>query len=186
MKRIIVLLVVAGISGAGGFLVPRMMMSGGEAPAAKEGEAEHGAESSEHGAGKGKGDGHGKKEAKKGEHGAEGGHEGAASAEEAFVPFGEVVVNLNEERLTRYLRLNMTFLVAAEDEAETKKLIETRKAVLKNWVLGYLADRKLDEVLGSACYNRLRREIQDQFNSMLFDDGVARIQEVLFEEFGVQ
>src|SRR5262245_648229 len=81
------------------------------------------------------------------------------SGKVAFVPFGDVVVNIHEERLTRYLRAKIILVV---DEEEEKKMLEElpkKKAVLKNWLIGYLCDRSLQEVRGAASINRLRREI---------------------------
>ena len=49
-----------------------------------------------------------------------------------------------------------------------------------------IRDRSLEEVKGAAGANRLRREIQDQFNTQLFADGADTIQDVLFEEFVIQ
>jgi flagellar basal body-associated protein FliL len=44
----------------------------------------------------------------------------------------------------------------------------------------------MEDLRGAAGQNRLRREIQDHFNTVLFEDGYDRIREVLFEEFNVQ
>jgi len=49
------------------------------------------------------------------------------------------------------------------------------KVVLKSWLIGYLSDRSLTEVSGAAGINRLRREIEDQFNNLLFPDGARKI-----------
>jgi flagellar basal body-associated protein FliL len=104
----------------------------------------------------------------------------------AFVPFGEIVVNLAEERLTRYLRVRITLQIESTDEKLLKAAIERNKTILKNWLISYLSDKTLDEVRGAAGVNRVRREIQDQFNSMLFPDGGEIVRAVLFEEFSVQ
>jgi flagellar FliL protein len=103
-----------------------------------------------------------------------------------FVPFGDLVVNLAEERLTRYLRVSITLQVNSQHENVVKQAVEKNKAILKSGLIGYLSNKSLDEVRGAMGVNRSRREIQDQFNSTLFPDGSEIIQDVLFEEFTVQ
>lgn len=106
--------------------------------------------------------------------------------EVAFIPFGEVVVNLDDGRLSRYLRLSFSLQVEKSDQINVTKLVEAKKAILRNWLLSHLSDKDMDEIRGAAGQNRLRREIQDQFNTTLFPDGYDRIYDVLFEEFNVQ
>ncbi|GBD35373.1 hypothetical protein HRbin36_00485 [bacterium HR36] len=104
----------------------------------------------------------------------------------AFVPFGDVVVNLHEERLTRYLRLKIVLEVQESEEKQLHEMLNRRKAPLKSWLISYLADRTLDEVRGTVGINRIRREIRDHFNEMLYPDGREVIRQVHFEEFTVQ
>ena len=104
----------------------------------------------------------------------------------AFVPFGESVVNLDEGRLNRYLRVNITLQVNDDEVEDVTKEVEKKKAILKNWLLSNLSDKAMEEIRGAAGQNRLRREIQNHFNSVLFTDGYERIHDVLFEEFNVQ
>lgn len=106
--------------------------------------------------------------------------------ETAFIPFDAVVVNLDEGNLTRYLRVAVALQVAKEKELEIKLKIDEKKAVLKNWLLNQISDKDLEEIRGAAGQNRLRREIRDQFNTVLFPDGFDRIYDVLFDEYNVQ
>jgi flagellar basal body-associated protein FliL len=121
------------------------------------------------------------------------GLEKAASAESSETPmfvysFGNVVVNLNEGRMNRYLRLGITMMVegSPKDEKEFGDTLEKKKSLLTNWLLSYLADMSMEDVRGAAGQNRLRREIQNAFNETLFPDGDDRIHELLFEEFSIQ
>ncbi len=104
----------------------------------------------------------------------------------AFVPFGEVTVNLDEGRLNRYLRVSITLQIEKSDELSMTEQLERSKAVLRNWLLSHLADKAMDDIRGGTGQNRLRREIRDHFNTTLFPDGYDRIHDVLFEEFNVQ
>ena len=109
-----------------------------------------------------------------------------------FLPFGEpgkdqsVVVNLDEGRMSRYLRVAITLQIPKAQEETFKKQIEAKKIVLRNWLLSKISDLDLDDIRGAAGQNRLRREIREQFNAVLCPDGYDQIYDVLFEEFNVQ
>jgi flagellar FliL protein len=176
LKGWLAMAVIGLISAAGGFAVPIVFLNG---PANSQTKKSHGNE---------KADDHGKSDHDSAKHDSPKPsvtkHE-ATGNQPAFVPFGEVVVNLAEERLTRYLRITLTLQVDPANEDLVKKAVEKRKTILKNWLIGYLSDKELDEVRGAIGVNKARREIQDQFNRLLFPDGAELIQEVLFEEFTV-
>jgi flagellar basal body-associated protein FliL len=106
----------------------------------------------------------------------------------SFVQFGDVVVNLNEGRMNRYLRLKITLQVAVppEEIPQIEQEVTKHKAILTSWLLGYLADMSMEDIRGAAGQNRLRREIHDQFNLVMFPDTEGEIKDVLFEEFNVQ
>ena len=114
------------------------------------------------------------------------GTEAAEPLPPIFLPFGEVVVNLDEGQLTRYLRTSVTLQVAGNDEQTVTEQMEKNRSILKSWLLSYLSDKNMEDIRGAAGQNRLRREIQDHYNSVLFPDGNDLIQDVLFEEFTVQ
>ncbi len=109
-----------------------------------------------------------------------------------FLPFGEpgkdqsVVVNLDEGRMSRYLRVAISLQIPKSQEETFKKQIEAKKIVLRNWLLSKISDLDLDDIRGAAGQNRLRREIREQFNAVLCPDGYDQIYDVLFEEFNVQ
>jgi flagellar FliL protein len=104
----------------------------------------------------------------------------------ALVPFGEVVVNLGEERLTRYLRAKLLIVVDEAQQKNVKELVDKQKPFMKSWLISYLSDQSLLEVSGAAGVNRIRREVRDRFNAMLYPDGSECIQDILFDEFVVQ
>lgn len=112
--------------------------------------------------------------------------------ETVFVPFGDrgkdqnVVVNLNEGRMTRYLRVAITLEIPKSLELTFPKQLDAHKAQLRNWLLSEISDKDLDEIRGAAGQNRLRRAIHEHFNAVLFPSGYDRIHDVLFEEFNVQ
>lgn len=104
----------------------------------------------------------------------------------AIITFGEAVVSLGEERLTRYLKVKIILVVEGKAEKEIDAHLNKNKVYLKSWLIGYLSDLTINDVSRAAGVNRLRREIRDQFNALLWPDGQELILEVLFDEFVVQ
>ena len=200
LKKTILLVGVGAISAAVGIAVP-LVMSGATKVAKADAASDEGAHADEHSnahakedphakpAAK-KDDGHGKKDDGHGSadsHGKGGDHAGApVKTGPQFVPFGRIVVNLNEPALTKYLSLDITLLADVKDEDAVVSGVESRLPILRTWLTSHLADKSMEDVRGKAGINRLRREIQDQFNALLFDDGRERVRDVLFEEFHVE
>lgn len=192
---IIVWLLAAVVSGGVGFAVPIFLPmgdAGDSAKAAAEGTEEHGHETAaaSHGApaaaahgdsGHGGGGGHGASGHGGGGHGTTN-----PNATVAFVNFGDIVVNLDEGRLNRYLRLKIMLQVKPQDEGIVTTEMETQRTVLKSWLLSYLSDKTLSDIRGAAGQGMLRREIQEYFNTTLFPDGKDRVYDVLFDEFNIQ
>lgn len=88
--------------------------------------------------------------------------------------------------MNRYLRLKISLQINKDEEESILETLEKRRLILRNWLLSHLSDKDLDSIRGAAGQNMLRREIRDQFNTVLFPDGYDRIHDVLFEEFNVQ
>ena len=107
---------------------------------------------------------------------------------QAFVPVGDIIVNLSEEppEARQPGASKLILVVDASQEKPITELFAKNKAILKNWLISHLSDKTLAEVSGATGVNRLRREILEQFNAMLFPDGSEKIRDVLFEEFVVQ
>jgi len=104
-----------------------------------------------------------------------------------YVEFGTVVANLAEGRATRYVKVNVTLQVPAEDATAVADLVDgDNKAVFQDWLLTYLSDKRLEEVSGGAALAKLRRDIQDGFNAVLAKHGEERVEGVLFTEFNIQ
>lgn len=123
----------------------------------------------------------------KGEHGKEDdAHGHGSSAKQTYVSFGEVVVNLNEDRLTRYLKIKILLVTDSSNEKALNELVQKKKPILKNWLIAHLSDKSLQEVSGATGVNKLRREIWHQFNLELYSDGSEKILDVFFEDFVVQ
>lgn len=108
------------------------------------------------------------------------------ASQSAYIPFDSVTVNLNNGQLNRFLQVTVTLQVRKSEEEEILKLIAVYRPVLRTWMLSYLSELDIDDIRGAAGQNRIRRDIQTQFNSVLFSDGFDHIYDLLFEEFNVQ
>lgn len=102
------------------------------------------------------------------------------------VPFSDVVANLDDHRMMRYVRAKFSLAVEEKDVESVTHVVEENRTMLKNWLIGYLQNKQIDEVRGTEGFNRIRREIQERFNELLFAGEEPKIKEVLFDEFNVQ
>jgi flagellar basal body-associated protein FliL len=116
-------------------------------------------------------------------------HEAAAvdpHEEVEFIDFDEVVAVLGKSRFSRYLRLVMSLQVAKSQRLEVEAKITAKTAVLRNRIIAHVAEITEEDLAGQHGQNQLRRQIHRFFNEILFDDGIERVQDVLFREFQVQ
>jgi flagellar FliL protein len=102
------------------------------------------------------------------------------------LPFDDVIVNLGEEKINRYLRVKLMVAVEEADAREISELLTKQKAFLKSWLICYLSDQSAQEITRRAGVNRVRREICDQFNLMLFPNSEGKVVDILFDMFVVQ
>lgn len=200
IKKMILLGGVGLVSAAAGILLPSVVMVG---QPAKSSTASHAADDHEaKPAGHDAGDAHAKKEApapKADAHAAAGAHGGGAhggahgadpkappKVGPVYLHFDHLVVNLNEPNLVKTLMLEISIKTDAKFEAEVKETLDHERPVLKTWLTSHVADKSVEDIRGKVGINRLRREIQDNFNSLMFKDGHERIQDILFEEWHVE
>ena len=106
--------------------------------------------------------------------------------ETAAVPFGDLVVNLSDDRLNRYLRVKIALKVDSHDEKTMIALVTKHKAAMKSKIIGHLAGKGLKDVGGTVGIAKLQRELLEKFDDVLYPDGESKLKEVLFEEFVVQ
>jgi flagellar FliL protein len=110
----------------------------------------------------------------------------AAKSKQTALPFDNVVVNIGDERLNRFLRVKLMVAVEEADAREVGDLLTKQKAFLKSWLIGYLSDQAIQDVIRKVGVNRVRREIRDHFNLMLFPDADEKIVDILVDEFHLQ
>jgi flagellar basal body-associated protein FliL len=107
-------------------------------------------------------------------------------AKTAIVPFGDLTVNLSEDRLQRYLRVKVAVLVEADAEKEVTEMVTKKKAAVKSAMIAHLAGKTVKDVSGSSGVTRTQRELLERMEDVLYPDGGSRIKSVLFEEYVVQ
>ncbi len=102
-----------------------------------------------------------------------------------LIEFESITVNLNDERLNRYLRINLVFQVVPSRQQAIEQLTERKRVVMKNWLIRTLSDITLDETRGKAGQDAIRKKLTTGLNTLLGTEPDA-IQDVLFTEFNVQ
>ena len=98
-----------------------------------------------------------------------------------------VLANLDEPGVTRYVRVTISLEISPEmDQVKGEEFLKKRMMLLRDWLTTYFAGLSLEDVRGSRNLNRIKREINDQFNALLFPDSKPFVQQILFREFAVQ
>ena len=103
--------------------------------------------------------------------------------EYAYYTFEKITGNLNEPRMARYVAVTIKLAMKPDDEEKAETGINKEKPRLKSWLTTYLGGCTLNDVRGTKNLNRIRREICDRFNELLWPGQKPLIREVLFEEF---
>jgi flagellar basal body-associated protein FliL len=118
-------------------------------------------------------------------HTAAGTHPPVAKGDFYYYDFEPIVVNLDEPRLARYVRVTITLAIRPEETEAARTILEKRKPELKNWLTVFFASCTLEQIRGAANLNRLRREILDSLNDQLWPDQKSPIHHVLFKDLAV-
>lgn len=98
-----------------------------------------------------------------------------------------VVANLDEPGVTRYARVTVTLQLDPQmDQEKGAVFLEGKKAVLIDWLTTYIAGLSLERVRGTRNLSRIKKEIRDSFNELLFPQSKPFIRDILFKEFAIQ
>ncbi len=106
--------------------------------------------------------------------------------ESVYHDFDPITVNLDEPRMARYIRATIIVAVKSSLDGDVAATLERRKPMLRDWLTRYFAGCTLEQVRGTTNLNRIRREIKDAFNEMLWPNRRPRIDNILFKEFAIQ
>ena len=101
--------------------------------------------------------------------------------------FEPVLANLDEPGVTRYVRVTITLEMSSElDEIKGREFLETKKMLVRDWLTTYLAGLSLEDVRGSRNLNRIKKDVLQQCNQLLFPEGQPFVKRIFFKEFAVQ
>ena len=104
-----------------------------------------------------------------------------------YPDLGSVVVNPDEPGATRFVRVGLILEISsALDEKTAKKLIDTKKPLLVNWLNLYFKSLTLKEMENDRDMQRILTQICDSFNEILFPDAKPQIKKILIKEFNIQ
>jgi flagellar basal body-associated protein FliL len=90
------------------------------------------------------------------------------------------VVNLAGSGPARYLRTTLSLGVKSEKE---KEIVKESNGPVRDAIIMYLSDRKVEELLDPAAKAKLRADIRKQVNTAI---GQAIVSNVYFKEFLIQ
>lgn len=113
--------------------------------------------------------------------------EGSPNSSWTYDKIEPVVANLDEPGVTRYIRATVTLEIRGDvDKTQMEEFLQDKNAVMKDWLTTYFAGLSLEDVRGSRNLSRIKQEIQEHLNEILFANGRPMISRVLFKEFAVQ
>jgi len=114
----------------------------------------------------------------------------ASPADTAAWPFDikdAIIANLDEPGVTRYLRVSITLLLSPDvDPEKGQAYLEKKELLLRDSLHAYFADLSLEDVRGRRNVERIKRQVQNLFNELLFPESKPYVREVYFREFAVQ
>jgi flagellar basal body-associated protein FliL len=98
-----------------------------------------------------------------------------------------VIANLDEPGVTRYARVTITLQLNPQmDQEKGTAFLEGKKLILRDWLTTYIAGLSLERVRGTRNLSRIKKEVRDSFNELLFSEGKPFINDILFKEFAIQ
>ena len=102
-----------------------------------------------------------------------------------YYDLNRITVTLDEPGMARYVALTITLAIEKTDSKVAVSDIEASKPTLVHRLTVYLAGCKLEDIRGDKNLNRMRREILDMVNSVVWPDQTPLVIDVLFKEFAV-
>jgi flagellar basal body-associated protein FliL len=104
----------------------------------------------------------------------------------AYYPLEPITANINVPRRNRYIRAQITLAVPRSAYSKIEGQITEKQAELRNCLTIYLSALTLDDFGGKKNLNRVRAEIKDELNQLLWPNHKGLIRDVLLKEFAVQ
>ncbi len=98
-----------------------------------------------------------------------------------------VIANLDEPGITRYLRVTITLELNSEMNQEKGTVFFDEKTlIMRDWLTTYIAGLSLERIRGTRNLSRIKKEVRDHFNELLFPETKPFIHGIFLKEFAVQ
>ena len=111
--------------------------------------------------------------------------EDPGAKEFVYIDFESVTVTLNTPQKDRFIRTGITLAVRKKNEQALNEMLKKKKPVLNDKLITYMSSLTLDDVGDAKNLNKIRREILEAFNGILWPDEEPLIHHLLFKEFAV-
>lgn len=104
-----------------------------------------------------------------------------------FLAIDPIVANLDEGRLSRYIRVSAVLVVEDGEKQLALEALSQVNPKVKDWMYDLLSAKTLDDIRGQEGQRKLRIEIQTGINLQLKSAGYPEFAKaVLFDEINVQ
>lgn len=98
-----------------------------------------------------------------------------------------ITSNLNEPGSTRMIQMTVVLELSAKmDQTKGQEFLKERVIHLRDWLGEYLAGLKLIQVSGGSNQGRMKVDIRESFNEILFPDSKPLVQVVMLKDFMIQ
>lgn len=98
-----------------------------------------------------------------------------------------IIANLDEPGITRHVRATIVLEISPEMDKEKGGLfLQDKKIIIKDFLSTYFAGLSLERVRGSRNRTRIKNEIKEHLNDLIFPNSKPFILNVLTQDFSVQ
>jgi len=108
------------------------------------------------------------------------------ASEKSFVPLENVIVNLASKNQMRYLRVGIALQVSRSEALMVAQRVKNNEFELRDWLITHLSGKTIDDVRGTDGIDKIRNEVKEQFETILFPEGNSVLEKIVFDEFMVQ
>ena len=113
--------------------------------------------------------------------------ENASELQPWIYEFDQIIANLNVPGGSRLISVTPVIELSPEmDKVEGELFLEKKMVYLRDWLQTYLAGLTLEQVQGSTSQARMKVEIKESFNEILFPDSKPLITRVMLKGYTIQ
>jgi len=97
-----------------------------------------------------------------------------------------VIASLDEPGVTRMIRVTVILEIAPDlDQITGKEFLMEKTVYMRDWLQTYLCGLNLDQVRGSTNQARIKVDIKENFNEILFPDSKGLVNRVMLRDFAI-